>query len=126
MVTPLLVILILLVLGLGGLVIAQSIKIEKVQAEVRSEQVKHNRCHIQTEAALTRLTNQIYATALRHAAEQWDDPANQNHLRRLAREKYSPGGPSMPTIWLREQADKIDPPSTCNEHEHSFEGKCQV
>ena len=49
------------------------------------------------------------ATLLRNLADKWDSPAEQGNLTILARERYSPGGPSMPALWLRAQADRLEP-----------------
>lgn len=48
--------------------------------------------------------------ALREAADAWDDPSpeNMDRLKALAAEHYSPGGPSMPAIFMRLRADQIE------------------
>lgn len=85
------------------------VKIERVQAEVRSEQVKHKRCHVQTEAALGQSMKRLHAQALRSAATAWGSVEEQPRLADLARKKYKPGGPSMPEIWLNDRAAALDP-----------------
>lgn len=46
------------------------------------------------------------AEALEQAADEWDrsDDEHLKSLRQLAADRYRAGGPSMPTIWLREHA----------------------
>jgi hypothetical protein len=70
------------------------------------EKADHAKCIAHIASATS---NRVIAMALRERAEKWDSIENQADLRRLANERYSPGGPSMPTIWLREEADLIDP-----------------
>lgn len=53
-------------------------------------------------------SNRVAAMALRHAAEKWDSVEEQSNLRQLAHERYSPGGPSMPVIWLEQQAELVE------------------
>ncbi len=45
---------------------------------------------------------------LREAAKDWEDPVAQGHMMLLAQRKYRAGGPSMPSIWLNDRADKIE------------------
>ncbi len=45
---------------------------------------------------------------LREAAADWEDPVVQGHMMLLAQKKYRAGGPSMPSIWLNDRADKIE------------------
>ncbi len=45
---------------------------------------------------------------LREAAADWEDPVVQGHMVLLAQKKYRVGGPSMPSIWLNDRADKIE------------------
>lgn len=49
---------------------------------------------------------QIEAQALREAADAWDSEEELPHMTALADERYQPGGPSMPEIWLRDRAEK--------------------
>ncbi|UUW88378.1 hypothetical protein [Pimelobacter simplex] len=53
------------------------------------------------------VVQRIKATALEEAADAWDDPASVDELGELAAQKYRAGGPSMPTIWLRERARRV-------------------
>lgn len=70
------------------------------------EKADHAKCiaHI---ASVT--SDRFVASRVRDLAERWDSIEEQGELRRLANEKYTPGGPSMPVIWLRHQADLLDP-----------------
>ena len=54
------------------------------------------------------VSNRAMAQTIRNLAERWDSIEEQANLRRLANERYSPGGPSMPVIWLREQAELME------------------
>lgn len=96
----------LLITLLVGLLLAACIKIEKVQDEVRREVAAR---HHDSLDFIDMLQAKHEAYLLRRLADQWDHPSEQGVLSKLAREKYNPGGPSMPAIWLREQANKIDP-----------------
>lgn len=53
------------------------------------------------------ISGKIAADALRAAADKWDSPEEQATLTRLAQERYVPGGPSMPSIWLNREANLI-------------------
>lgn len=52
----------------------------------------------------------LIAQALREYADVWDrdDEEHKAFLTQLAQERYSPGGPSMPAIWLRYQAEQLE------------------
>lgn len=68
----------------------------------------HQRCHEQAESLLQMSTVRAEAQALRRAANLWDSVEEEQAKRVLAHEKYVQGGPSIPAIWLREQATKLD------------------
>lgn len=73
------------------------------------EKAKHRECHEKTLALLVKVNRgRDKATALREAAVNYDLAATQGDLRRLAREKFQPEGPSVPALWLEEEAQKID------------------
>lgn len=55
---------------------------------------------------IERRRNQV--TVLRQMADRWDSHEEQPVLQRLADEEFVPGGPSMPVIWLRYQADRLE------------------
>lgn len=85
------------------------VKIEWLQQEVRAETELRRRDAFQFVDQLVEVgTAMTGASLLRRLADQWDHPAEQGNLNRLAREQYELGGPSMPTIWLRQQANKLD------------------
>lgn len=68
----------------------------------------HDRCHEQAQSLLQMSTVRAEAQALRRAAAAWDSIEEEQAKRILAREKYVEDGPSIPAIWLREQATKLD------------------
>lgn len=91
------------------LLIAAFVRIADVQKEVCDEKTAHESCHEATLAVLSTASKRTDASALRAAADRWDSIEEQGNLKRLASERYKPGGPSMPTIWLRAEADRMDP-----------------
>lgn len=86
-------------------------KLETSQAEARSEADRHSECHDRVAGAVALVSGRIRSDLLRTLADRWDSVEEQPNLRRLAAEEYSPGGPSMPAIWLRQQARLIDNPT---------------
>lgn len=60
------------------------------------------------------VSNRVVAMALREKAKQWDSVEEEPNLKRLGREVYKAAGPSMPNIWLNQQADLLDPPTKEN------------
>lgn len=75
------------------------------------------------------VSDRLIAQSLRTMAEKWDNVETQPLLTTLAREKYEPGGPGMPAIWLRYEADRIDPKPEQHDYiacpyEHTYEGRC--
>jgi hypothetical protein len=97
-------ILIGLVVGLLALLGAAAIKVETLQEVVRSHE-GHDDCIKQVAASVSRAHS---ASLMRHLAHKWDTVEEQGNLQILAREQYHAGGPSMPTLWLRQQADLIE------------------
>lgn len=84
---------------------AASIKVNALQSEARITRAgQHAVCILTIQQAISGAHD---AVLLRQLADKWDSVAEQGNLRVLAREQYSPGGPSMPAIWLRQQADII-------------------
>lgn len=57
------------------------------------------------------VSKRVVAMALRDLAVRWESVEEKANLQRLGREVYKIGGPSMPTIWLNQQADLLDPPT---------------
>lgn len=87
------------------LLVAALVKIDRLQERSRLAQTwDHAACTIGLMEAISKAHD---ADLLRRAADRWESPDEQGNLRILAREKYSPGGPSMPALWLRQQADLI-------------------
>lgn len=84
------------------------LKIEEARDDAWDEAMRHEECHERVLDLLSSVDhNRTSAAALDRAAEAWEDPANQPFLSQLAREKYQPGGPSMPAIWLRDRAEVL-------------------
>lgn len=101
-----LVLLVILVLVLAGLFLFACVKVEQHQEELRDRDfTEHYSCIDSINRAVSAAHD---ATLLRHLADRWDSVEEQGNLRILAREKYLPGGPAMPALWLRQQADKIE------------------
>lgn len=57
------------------------------------------------------VSNHVFALRLRELAAYWDSAEGQTDLTRIRNTKYEAGGPSVVGIWLREQAEAIDPQS---------------
>lgn len=84
-------------------------KVEVAQREVTKMWAWYEDRHIEALHILQSLnTRRDKAAGLREAANRWDDPALRPELERLAREYYTPGGPSMPAIFMRLEADAIE------------------
>ena len=47
------------------------------------------------------------AQVLRAAADRWDAVENVARQKKLARERWSPEGPTLPAIWMRDLADEM-------------------
>lgn len=96
-----------LILALGLLVALALLAIAYGQVRRLEHEVRHIRarghalCLMQIREAVGAFHDAALLTVL---AQKWDSPEEQTNLRVLAREKYVPGGPSMPALWLREQA----------------------
>lgn len=58
------------------------------------------------------VSKRVVAMAFRDAAVRWDSVEEKPNLTRLARKEYKTGGPSMPNLWLNQQADLLDPTPT--------------
>lgn len=68
----------------------------------------HDRCHEQVQSMLQMSTVRAEAQALRRAANLWDSVEEAHNIKVLARENFAQDGPSLPTLWLRQQATKLD------------------
>ena len=104
--TPLLFALLLSLVGLLAVALAWAGgRIERLQRELRFNLARrHTLCLMDIKEVVSASHD---AALLNRLADRWDSPDEQGNLRILAREKYNPGGPSMPAIWLRQQADII-------------------
>lgn len=125
-----------LMLALLALLAFAGDRIVRLQEQVDNlARQKHTECVDRISSAAS---TKFAAETLRSAARDWDNPREQANLQRLARERYSPGGPSMPIIWLNDRADRMDPretvqknprdkcldPKNRGNHDHRFDGSC--
>lgn len=83
--------------------------VSQSREQTLDEKNRHEVCHEAVEAVLRTACARTDASILRVMADKWDSIEEQTNLKQLARERYEAGGPSMPAIWLRQQADLIDP-----------------
>lgn len=101
--------LLILVVALSVLSACAYHKITKVQTAMSMEK---SRSHAMCVASIFSVVGDAHAArTLRSAADRWDSVEEAAMLTRMAREKYKPGGPSMPAIWMRAEADRLDPQS---------------
>lgn len=56
----------------------------------------------------TAVTAAFKAQILREAADRWESPRGQADARRISLSYYTPDGPPVPSLWLREWADAED------------------
>lgn len=56
------------------------------------------------------VSKRVVAMAFRDAADRWESVEEKANLIELGSEKFKVGGPSMPSLWLHQQADTLDPP----------------
>jgi hypothetical protein len=76
----------------------------------RTARMEEKADHAKCMAHLTSVaSNRFIAGRLRELAAKYDGIEEQAVLAQLARNRYQPGGPSMPTIWLNLQAELLDP-----------------
>ena len=68
------------------------------------EKAEHAKCvaHVAS-AASTRMV----AAVLRELAEKWDTVDNEEELTRIRNTKYVAGGPSVVSLWMHEEAERI-------------------
>lgn len=118
--TGLAVFLIVLCLILAGLLAATLVgaynQTERLRDQIQYEQDEHAACHDKTLALLTAASKRSDAALLDSTADAWESIEEQGTLKRLARERYHPGGPSMPALWLRDRAAKARKEAESNEH----------
>jgi hypothetical protein len=94
------VLVILALLALSNLALVRVVYLSR-----RDGKVDHAKCVALISSVVS---NRVVAIAFRDAANRWDSIEEQADLRRLAREQFKDDGPSMPALWLREQAAKIE------------------
>jgi hypothetical protein len=69
---------------------------------------QHNRCHEHTEDLIQKVTSQVGPLVLRAAAEKFDAIEEQHKLKQMAAQEWKPDGPSVPAIWMLEQAEILE------------------
>lgn len=72
--------------------------------ETNRRQAEHAKC-VALVSSLA--SDRIAAMTLLHAADRWDSVEEQPRVQQLIRDEYKMGGPSMPAIWLRHEAERI-------------------
>lgn len=98
-------ILIGVILFLLGVLGATSLRAEGALREVRHLRARaHVSCMMNIETIISKGHDEALLLSL---ADKWDTVEEQGNLQVLAREHYTPGGPSIPALWLRQQADII-------------------
>lgn len=65
------------------------------------------------------------AVIVRDLARRYESGEEIALINRIKREQWKPEGKALPVLWLEHRADLMDPPSTCDEHEHTFAGECR-
>lgn len=74
--------------------------------QLDDEKAEHEACHEATLKVLETASKRTDAVALEAAADAWDSIEEQQERIRIANTTYREGGPSVPTLWLRERALK--------------------
>jgi hypothetical protein len=93
-------------LTFGCLLAAAYFQVRRLEHEVRFVRARnHTACIMDIKEAVSRGHD---AALMRRLADKWDSTEEQGNLKVLAREQYTPGGPSMPALWLRQQADQTE------------------
>ena len=69
---------------------------------------EHDECHVHTKDVAEGVATVIGKHILLAAAKKFDSIEEQQNIKTLAREQYTPDGPSVPALWLRELAHKMD------------------
>ena len=83
----------------------------------RATRRKHEQCHQATVRTLTAFANRAVARAFRKAAEDYDSVAGDRARRLIAMDKAKTGAkPSIPALWLQNQAIKHDYEGTDDDH----------
>lgn len=77
----------------------------EVRRSMEASRADHAKC-IAHVASVT--SNRFVAARLRELADGWDTAEEMGEHRRIANTLYRVGGPSVPAIWLREKADRIE------------------
>lgn len=84
-----------------GMLAYAGVRIERLQEEAG---VAHAKCIAHVASVVS---NRVVADALRQVAARYDSPEGIRELQRMS-QSYSPGGPSMPVLWIEAEADRIE------------------
>ena len=76
---------------------------------LENRQAEHAKCIAHIASVVS---NKMVATSLRQLAEKYDDPIEVATTTLELGKYYTPGGPSVPAMWLARQADLIEAFST--------------
>lgn len=66
--------------------------------------VEHAKCMA---AVMAYVGEEFAAQVLRVAADDYESVEEIERLKRLGLERYQPGGSPMPSIWMRDRADRL-------------------
>lgn len=82
-------------------------QVEQWRSEAHTEVERHQGCHEAVAAVLGIVAARREANLIRRLAAEYDSMDGQTDIRSIARRGYVEGGPSIPALWMLEQADKI-------------------
>lgn len=92
--------------GINAMTAAYQLGVEEGRRLGREEQAReHHQWLLGHDETLAQVAEEARQFALLDAAKDWD-ASDRDELKRLAEQHYVPGGPSMPTIWLRLRAEQ--------------------
>ena len=95
-----------LVVLMSALALAACWRIEVLQQELRdTEDAHHAKCIAHIASVVS---NKAVADALRQAAERYDSVENQSRMYQITRSWSTASPSSVPSMWLREEADRIE------------------
>lgn len=96
----------LLALVLAATLVATYNLIQHALDSLEDEKAEHEACHEATVRMLSAASKRSNAAVLEAAADAWDSIEEEHERIRIANTAYREGGPSVPTLWLRERALK--------------------
>lgn len=94
------------VVFMAALMLAACWRIEVLQQELRDqEEMTHAKCIAHIASVVS---NHAVAEALRQAADRYDSVENQSRMYQITRSWSTASPASVPSIWLRQEADRIE------------------